>query len=1305
MICPDCGHKNRDNATFCVICGAQLSHADAFRATPLDEIRPQKKEEDLGSLRDGRYKILKKLGEGGMGRIYLTRDAKMDYLVVIKELLPIFVTQAERDYVEKRFTEEAKILFRLDYRGLPKVIDYFQDKGNMYIVMQYIEGENLAVEVKTRENKRINVEECIRWMSDLLEILKYLHNQNPPIIHRDIKPKNIMLNNRNELFLVDFGLARTIGMHTHTGTSVGTYGYSSPEHYSGKFELSSDLFSIGATFHHLLSADDPQNRDTFDYPRLKKYIPDFPDEFQHIFDKLLDVRKSQRFQRVEFVQEALVAFKKHYEESHQAKPEPEITAPRHEVLPPAPPTAPLQLDIATEIKPHPHAHHMGESHASETELHQESSVPEPRMAIVPEVKSAPPSINTTIPEPAEIKRMSVVGLAPVSAPVSEEIQQTIKQEKPTVVPIEKPDILKYTEGTKPVVPAAEDKTGDTPVAPPKKPAEKPVIPAFGESKTTAINLPPGFTIPEQDRYQEKLTTIQPLPKTEQSKPSYDEDSFVITETKKQEVPPAKSHIEDKSAGLTKLELLPRQEEKIVTQPVITAIQPKPEAKMPEPPKVEIPKQEIPKAEPQKIEIPKAEPPGQAPSGVEVPPVKPAEKKPEPVPEPPKVEIPQPKPEAKKPEPPKVEIPKHEIPKAEPQKIEIPKAEPPGQAPSGVEVPPVKPAEKKPEPVPEPPKVEIPQPKPEVKKPEPPKVEIPKQEIPKAELPKVEPPKPEPKQEPVKAGIPVAVPPKVEQPKPEPPRVEIKTIKPEFRKPEPPRSQIGPVKIEQKKPNVVKNAANLQFKPPEKKAEQPKPALIKQGIDGREKTTEKTPDKTQEKPAVIAAEKTQQAVAVKVEQPVAVPEIKEENKVKQEPVKPEPVKPVSVSIPEKAEPAEKKPEEKKQGAVSAVIPAAGKKEEKPTQEKPAELEKVQQRATEEKKAETPQIEKSGKKDKVLTKAEKKAAAREEKTLPVKEEKIPEKQPEKKIKIQQPVREQEFDEFSQDLPKPKSKIMIVIPAIIIFVLLAFGVFYKISSDSKHNKPENTPAPIPSKTNIVAVPNKPVESAVPSPAKTDVAVAPSPVTPPVQEKTAFKVESGIDADKIIFFDKSKKRTPVTVSIKDLKKNDPNAEFFEQSFEPGSYTVKFIRENYVDIKRDLELKSGNEISISKEHISWIKKPSLLVKTNLEANISVYCKTDGRNTGKGKTTKGKDGKFSLTIDNLDENKYKVVATRSGYYEETKDNVSLTNGKTGEVSISLREIPPQPKEPAYKPPVYEPKYEPPPAYKPPVRPVDPITGH
>ncbi len=341
MICSDCGHKNTETSTFCVICGAQLIKADVFRADDYSKKSAEKKEQgvvfpgtgikeetrDGQTIHDGRYLLLEKLGEGGMGKIYLARDTKMDSKVVIKELLPIFITHAEREYLDKRFREEAKILFRLDYRGLPKVIDFFSEDKKMYIVMQYIDGENLMQLVKKRPNQTITTDECLHWMTSLLDIIDYLHSQEPPIIHRDIKPKNIMINNRGEIYLVDFGLARTLSTLTKTNTSVGTFGYSSPEHYSGKFELSSDIYSLGATFHHLLSGDDPQHRDTFDYPPLSKYIPDFPSDLQKIFDRMLNMKKSLRFPTVKELKTALDEYKDTLNKTTEVEPEKEDIMP------------------------------------------------------------------------------------------------------------------------------------------------------------------------------------------------------------------------------------------------------------------------------------------------------------------------------------------------------------------------------------------------------------------------------------------------------------------------------------------------------------------------------------------------------------------------------------------------------------------------------------------------------------------------------------------------------------------------------------------------------------------------------------------------------------------------------------------------------------------------------------------------------------------------------------------------------------------------------------------------------------------
>lgn len=251
------------------------------------------------TLQNGRYLLKGELGAGGMGKIYLAKDLRMESAVVVKEMLPIAATKEEKEYFEKRFQEEAKLLFTLKHSGLPRVTDYFEESDNLYIVMEYIEGRNLEMVAGERQDRRITADEFKIWMTKSIEILKYLHAQDPPVIHRDIKPSNIMLTPKGEIILVDFGVARTAGIHTKTKTSVGTFGFASPEHFSGRYALSSDIYSLGATFHYLLTGDNPQEREAFDYPPISKYRTDIPAGLQAVLKKMLEMQRKNRYQDVE----------------------------------------------------------------------------------------------------------------------------------------------------------------------------------------------------------------------------------------------------------------------------------------------------------------------------------------------------------------------------------------------------------------------------------------------------------------------------------------------------------------------------------------------------------------------------------------------------------------------------------------------------------------------------------------------------------------------------------------------------------------------------------------------------------------------------------------------------------------------------------------------------------------------------------------------------------------------------------------------------------------------------------------------
>ena len=308
MNCPKCGVKNRNTAAFCLSCGFNLTASESY-APPKspDEpivtavIAPESRPKDTApvTLQNGRYKLKNKIGSGGMGCVFLATDTRMKCQVVVKEMFNMSVDPDENAYMEKRFQEEARTLFKLKHPYLPKVTDFFTENNNMYMIMEYVEGENFETVILKRKDKGITINEFNDWMDESIDIISYLHDLEPPVIHRDIKPANLMLTSKGKVFLVDFGVARSIGEGTKTHTRVGTFGFASPEHYSGRFTLASDIYSLGATFHYLLSGDDPQGRDPFDYPPLSRFRSDIPDSLQMIFDKMLARNKSERYENLQ----------------------------------------------------------------------------------------------------------------------------------------------------------------------------------------------------------------------------------------------------------------------------------------------------------------------------------------------------------------------------------------------------------------------------------------------------------------------------------------------------------------------------------------------------------------------------------------------------------------------------------------------------------------------------------------------------------------------------------------------------------------------------------------------------------------------------------------------------------------------------------------------------------------------------------------------------------------------------------------------------------------------------------------------
>jgi tRNA A-37 threonylcarbamoyl transferase component Bud32 len=239
-----------------------------------------------GQLLDGgTFRVLRPLGKGGMGAVYLVAQTKaFDRPAVVKEVIDYFdpTDATARRKAAERFEAEARTLGDLRHPGIPDLYAYFSEGGHNYLVMEYIEGQDLRTAL-TREDtdtgqllpgSRLPTDQVLRYTSQICEVLEYLANRQPPVVHNDIKPGNIIVDSHSgRAVLVDFGTAKTrylraAGKPDRKKDSVyGTVGYAAPELYRGRSEPRSDVYSLAATAYHLLTDDDPRDHPAH-YPRL-----------------------------------------------------------------------------------------------------------------------------------------------------------------------------------------------------------------------------------------------------------------------------------------------------------------------------------------------------------------------------------------------------------------------------------------------------------------------------------------------------------------------------------------------------------------------------------------------------------------------------------------------------------------------------------------------------------------------------------------------------------------------------------------------------------------------------------------------------------------------------------------------------------------------------------------------------------------------------------------------------------------------------------------------------------------------------
>jgi eukaryotic-like serine/threonine-protein kinase len=264
-----------------------------------------------GTVLQGRYEITKVLGQGGMGAVYQARDRHFRgtaRLCALKEMVSTTRDPQLYRVALQNFEREANILASLNHPSIPKIYDYFTEDVRNYLVLEHVDGYDLEA-VLHNSGAPLPVGRAVDWAVQICEVLTYLHNQNPPVIFRDMKPSNIMIRQPNQIVLIDFGIARVFSGE-QKGTMIGTEGYSPPEQYRGVASPEGDIYALGATLHHLLTLRDPRAHPPFTYDEvpIQELNPQVPAQLAAVVDKMLAYEPHNRFQSAAEAREALRTF-------------------------------------------------------------------------------------------------------------------------------------------------------------------------------------------------------------------------------------------------------------------------------------------------------------------------------------------------------------------------------------------------------------------------------------------------------------------------------------------------------------------------------------------------------------------------------------------------------------------------------------------------------------------------------------------------------------------------------------------------------------------------------------------------------------------------------------------------------------------------------------------------------------------------------------------------------------------------------------------------------------------------------------
>ena len=265
---------------------------------------------EIGEIIDNRYELLAQIGRGGMSVVYVGFDKRLNRSVAVKEVCK---TKGNEVFIDNIFYE-AELLKKIDFKGFPRIYDIIDTKESVSIVMEYIEGKTLREVLN--QGEALSEEKVIEWGKILCEMLLYLHSCNPPIIYRDMKPSNIIITPTEQLYLIDFGIAKEyIEDDTSDTTCLGTRGYAAPEQFgeNGKIDQRTDIYCLGVTLHYLLTGKDPA-KPPYELLPIRQWDSTRSKELERIIIKCTQLNPDDRYQTCT---ELMIALECIYEQEYK----------------------------------------------------------------------------------------------------------------------------------------------------------------------------------------------------------------------------------------------------------------------------------------------------------------------------------------------------------------------------------------------------------------------------------------------------------------------------------------------------------------------------------------------------------------------------------------------------------------------------------------------------------------------------------------------------------------------------------------------------------------------------------------------------------------------------------------------------------------------------------------------------------------------------------------------------------------------------------------------------------------------------